>query len=258
MKLGTLNVNGLRSALKKGLLEWVREEDFDILCLQEVRMSPSDFLEVVPEGYFYVHSAAVKPGYSGVAIWSKVKPISTQINFDFPLSDTEGRIAKAEFRDCLVYSMYFPSGTSGDARQEEKYRFLDFIEANAPIFLAQHKNVVICGDINIAHTELDIFHHKTNANTSGFLPRERKWLTRFLESGWVDVFRSSHPGEEVYSWWTTRSATARPNNIGWRIDYQLASQNLVDKVQKSWIVDRNLRLSDHTAVVAEYDISFGY
>ena len=257
MKLGTLNVNGLRSAIKKGFLEWVAKEDFDVLCLQEVRMSEAEVEAVVPEGYHNLHAEAQKPGYSGVAIWSKVRPTSTQIEFDFPLADTEGRIVKAQFSDCIVYSMYFPSGTSGDARQEEKYRFLDFIKSNAASFLKQHNNVVICGDVNIAHTELDIFHHKTNANKSGFLPQERKWLTEFLDSGWVDIFRSQHRGEEVYSWWTTRSATARSNNIGWRIDYHLASQQMATKLQKSWIVDREVRLSDHTAVVAEYDIALG-
>jgi exodeoxyribonuclease-3 len=253
MKIATLNVNGLRAAHKKGIMHWIEDEALDVLCLQEVRMSGTDLLRLIPSGYHSVHVEAEKKGYSGVAIWSKEKPISTQSVFQFPLGDQEGRIVKAVFREYIVYSMYFPSGTSGTERQVQKYAFLKFIAQESSSMLKEHSHVLICGDVNIAHTEIDIFHHKANAKKSGFLPREREWMTSFLSSGWVDVFRAKHPGVEEYSWWTNRAKTARPNNIGWRIDYQLASQKMAEKAKKAWIVNRGLKLSDHTAVVVEYD-----
>lgn len=254
MKIATLNVNGLRSASKKGLISWLEEQDFDVICLQEVRMSREDAAKLVPAGYFNTHAVAQKKGYSGALIWSKVQPQSSQINFDFALGDQEGRIAQNIFHNCVVLSMYFPSGTSGDERQEQKYVFLDFVDRYTKELQKTHSNIVICGDVNIAHTELDIFHHKANANKSGFLPREREWMTSFLAKGWCDVFRQQNQGVEAYSWWTNRSKTAREKNIGWRIDYQLATSGLSEKVISSYIVDRSLKLSDHTAVVAEYDM----
>jgi exodeoxyribonuclease-3 len=254
MKIATLNVNGIRAASKKGMLDWIVTEDFDIICLQEVRMPAADIETLVPKGYHHVGVAAEKKGYSGVSIWSKEEPLSTQTSFQFPLADNEGRIVKAVFQNCVVYSMYFPSGTTGSVRQLQKYEFLDFLNKQSSSLLDEHRHVLICGDVNIAHTEKDIFHHKANAKKSGFLPEEREWLTSFLASGWVDVFRSMHPDTEEYSWWTNRSKAARPKNIGWRIDYQLASKGLADRAKSSWIVDRSLKLSDHTAVVVEYDI----
>ena len=155
----------------------------------------------------------------------------------------------------MVLSMYFPSGTSGDKRQEQKYVFLDYVDEYTKELQKSHDKILICGDVNIAHTELDIFHHKANANKSGFLPREREWMTSLLQKGWSDVFRQKNLGVEAYSWWTNRSKTAREKNIGWRIDYQLATRSLSDKVLSSYIVDRSLKLSDHTAVVAEYDFN---
>ena len=254
MKIATLNVNGLRASIKKGFLDWLENSGIDIICLQEVRMDAADLEKKVPKGWHNIHVAAQKKGYSGVAIWSKIKPKSWKKNFAFDLSDNEGRIIKAEFENCIVYSMYFPSGTSGTSRQDEKYRFLNFIEKNAPVFQQQHEHVLICGDVNIAHTALDIFHDKANAKNSGFLPRERDWMSSFLQSGWKDVYRECHPKKEIYSWWSNRSRTARSKNVGWRIDYHLASPALANKVQESSILEREIVLSDHTAVIVEYNI----
>ena len=254
MKVVTLNVNGLRAANKKGLLSWLEEQNFDVICLQEVRMSREDTAKLVPMGYFNTHAVAQKKGYSGASIWSKEKPLSSKIHFDFELGDQEGRIAQIIFQNCVILSMYFPSGTSGDERQQQKYVFLDFVDQYTKELKESHEHILICGDVNIAHTELDIFHHKANANKSGFLPREREWMTNFLKEGWIDVFRDKNPDLEAYSWWTNRSKTAREKNIGWRIDYQLASSALGKKAMSSYIVERSVKLSDHTAVVAEFDI----
>lgn len=255
MKVATLNLNGLRSATKKGLLPWLESQDFDIICFQEVRMSLEDAEKIVPKGYYNTHAVAEKKGYSGASIWSKIEPKSSQVLFDFPLGDQEGRIAQNIYNNCVVLSMYFPSGTTGQKRQEQKYVFLDFVERYAKELSETYTDILICGDVNIAHTENDIFHHKANAKKSGFLPREREWMTRLFSSGWSDVFRQLNPQKEAYSWWTNRSKTAREKNVGWRIDYQIASQSLAAKATKSNIVDRGLKLSDHTAIVAQYDIT---
>ena len=253
MNVASLNLNGLRAATKKGFIPWLEEQNFDVVCLQEVRMSYDDAAKLVPSGYYSTHAVAQKKGYSGAAIWSKIQPQSSQVLFDFPLGDQEGRVAQNIYKDCVILSMYFPSGTSGEERQKQKYVFLDFVDRHAKDLRQTYEHVLICGDVNIAHTEHDIFHHKANAKKSGFLPRERAWMSSFMQSGWSDVYRQVHPDTEAYSWWTNRSKAAREKNIGWRIDYQLASQRLSEKATSSFIVDRSLKLSDHSAVVAEYD-----
>ena len=257
MKIGTLNVNGLRAATRKGLRSWLEKSDLDILCLQEVRMNIADCKEEhkPPVGWFSAQVDAQKKGYSGVAIWSKTKPVQVVARSGLPLADTEGRILKFVYPNLVLYSMYFPSGTSGTERQKQKMVFLQYMTENSQAIQAEHEHVLICGDVNIAHTALDICRDKANAKKSGFLPEERKWVDDFLDDGWIDVYRSLNKGVESYSWWTNRSKTARKDNVGWRIDYHFATKKLAQKAKSAVIVERSTNLSDHSCVIVDYDLS---
>ena len=251
MKVITLNVNGIRSATQKGLLEWLNKENADFILLQEVRALESQLPDLtVLEAYHSYWYAAQKPGYSGVGILSKTKPKTVQYGFGSEEFDAEGRVLRLEFEGFSVVSAYFPSGSSSAERQLAKYRFLAAFEPWMQQ-LKQMGDVLIGGDLNIAHQEIDLKNWRSNLQSSGFLPDERAWMTRVLENGFEDVFRTHVGQTEHYSWWSSRGR-ARQNNVGWRIDYQLCTSNLAARV-KSAAIYRAQFYSDHAPVILEFE-----
>lgn len=233
MKIITLNANGIRAAERKGMFDWFKKQDADILCIQETKaqlhqLPPKDF---IPQGNHFFQADAVKKGYSGVSIYSKKQPIKVSYGIDFAEFDSEGRWVEAEYDDLIVVSLYLPSGSAKEERQDFKYICMEKLEPVFKRLLAGKKPFVICGDWNIAHKKIDIKNWRGNQKNSGFLPEEREWMSKlFDEFGMVDAFRVAEPAEEQYSWWSNRGQ-AWANNTGWRIDYQITSPCLKDKVK---------------------------
>ena len=252
MKIISYNVNGIRAALNKGFEEWLKNEDPDILCLQELKALPEqvpDFYSAL--GYEMYWETADKKGYSGVAILTKHKPLSITKGCNNPLYDKEGRVIRADFNDFSVMCVYMPSGTSGDIRQDFKYDWLDFFYEYAEAVRKEQPNLVICGDYNIAHTEIDIHNPVSNKKSSGFLPEERAWLTKFIESGFIDTFRAFNTQPHEYSWWSYR-ANSRANNKGWRIDYLMATKEMESRLTNGSIL-QEVKHSDHCPISLEID-----
>lgn len=249
IKIVSYNLNGIRAAAKKGFLEWLQEYQPDILCIQETKAQPDQLTEeqLQPEGYFgYFHSAE-KKGYSGVAIYSRDKPNHVEVGTGIDFIDQEGRVLRADFDNYSVISLYAPSGASGDHRQEVKEKFMKVWPDYIQNLRKEIPNLLISGDYNIAHTEIDIHNPSGNKKNSGFLPHERQWLTDLLDLGWVDTFRKLHQGVvDEYSWWSYR-ANSRANNKGWRIDYHLASQELSTYVKGATIL-QDVKHSDHCPI----------
>lgn len=256
MRVVTFNANGIRSATQKGFWEWFAGVDADLLCIQELKAQEKD-LKVVCEyfhGYETVFHFARKPGYSGCAILSKQIPLSTRIGFGVEEFDAEGRYVQADFDNFVLVSAYFPSGSSGEERQEVKFRFLDDFSRHMQSLRSLGKEVIVCGDFNIAHQEIDIKNWKGNLKNSGFLPEERQWMTqRITTDGWVDVFRALDSRSEQYTWWSQRGR-AREKNVGWRIDYQLATPGIAARAMKTRIFAEQ-KFSDHAPVIIDYDWS---
>ena len=239
------NVNGIRSAKRKGLLDWMKTIDPDCMCFQELKARPEDLdndLLEVPGYHAYWHSAE-KKGYSGVAIWSKEVPEHVEIGCGIERYDREGRIIRLDFKEYSLMNIYLPSGNSGDERQSFKDDFLDDFFEYVQKIKEKHPKLVICGDYNIAHTEIDIHNPVANKKSSGFLPHERAWVTKFLESGFVDSFRKFHPEPDIYSWWSFRAAS-RARNKGWRIDYHMVTDALVENCRDQ-IIHKEAVHSDH-------------
>lgn len=252
-KITCLNVNGIRAAEKKGFVDWLMESQPDVLCLQELKALPEQVPASIQElDYHGFYHSAEKKGYSGVGILSKAEPHEVKVGMGIDWVDKEGRVLMAEFDMYRVFSIYAPSGTSGDIRQDVKYKFLDaFFEFITP-YLDDPKPTLFCGDFNIAHTEIDIHNPKANKNTSGFLQEERDWVTKVLASGFEDTFREVNKDVvDLYSWWSYR-ANARANNKGWRIDYHLGTKGTAAKASNG-VVEKDYKLSDHAAVSVEYD-----
>ena len=252
MKCMTLNLNGIRASVKKDLVPWLKAKDFDFICLQEVRAKAEQIPKDIESlGYHSYWSYAEKPGYSGVAILSKQKPIKVTTESGFDLFDTEGRFVEAEYEDFTLLSLYLPSGTSGEIRQELKYGALEFFSKYLKKHKGKDKPLLACGDFNVAHENIDIKNWKGNLKNSGFLPEERAWIGGVqTELGYVDVFRHLNPDEECYTWWSNRGK-AREKNVGWRIDYHLASPSLKGTFKKCWI-EREPKLSDHAPQILEF------
>jgi exodeoxyribonuclease III len=232
MQILSYNVNGLRAAMKNGLIEWLSQHTFDILCFQEVKATPDqvNLLEFEALGYQLVGwYPAQKKGYSGVAIFAKTPADGCVLGCGVPLYDQEGRIIRADFGDITIVNAYFPSGTSGDERQDVKMQFLADFQRWIDTLRQTRPRLVVVGDYNIAHQEIDIHDPVRNKNTTGFLPEERTWMTQWFEGGFTDAFRHAHPDLVEYSWWSYR-AGARGNNKGWRIDYQSVSSNLQSNI----------------------------
>ena len=243
------NINGIRAALKKGLAEWMKEADPSILCVQETKAHPeqvSDRHVFESMGYHQYWHSAEKKGYSGVAIFTKEKPDQVIEGCGNPLYDSEGRIIRADYGDWTLLNCYFPSGTSGDIRQDFKMEFLYYFHNWINELKKERPNLIIVGDYNIAHTEIDIHDPVRNKKNSGFLPEEREWMTKWFESGFADAYRYLNPEKIEYSWWSYR-AQARARNKGWRIDYQSVSNTLKDKLQESFQMNEAVH-SDHCPV----------
>lgn len=253
MRVITANVNGIRSASKKGFFEWLETTQADFVCLQETRAHLSQLSDPLfhPKGYHVFYLDAEKAGYSGVAIFSKAKPDAIVSTLGFPLADTEARYLEFKLGKLSVVSLYLPSGTSSEVRQEQKYLFMD---KYFPILKKQLKSdraYIICGDWNIAHQKIDLKNWRTNQKNSGFLPEERAWLDKVFASGWVDAFRQLNQEPDQYTWWSHRGK-AYENNTGWRIDYQIITPNLADSLQSVEIF-KKLKFSDHAPVIMDYD-----
>jgi exodeoxyribonuclease III len=253
MKLISYNVNGIRSAMNKGFVEWLREENPDIIGLQEIKAQEKDIDATVFNdlGYNLYWYSAVKKGYSGVAIFTKIKPKSIKYGMGLNRYDDEGRMIQADFDEFSFISTYFPSGTTGDQRQQFKYEFLDDVFGYVQDLKRANSNFILSGDYNICHKPIDIHNPVSNKNSSGFLPEERAWMDKFTESGFIDTFRHFNADPHQYTWWSFR-ANSRAKNLGWRIDYHMATKEMQNKL-KSAVILPNITHSDHCPVVLEIE-----
>lgn len=256
LRIISLNLNGIRSAWSKNVLPWAASQHADIFCLQELKAQLPDLTSemMAPDGMHAFYHCAEKKGYSGVGIWSRQKPDRVVEGFDGGEFDTEGRYIRADFGNLSVISLYLPSGSSSPERQEAKFRFLDVFLPHMLALRAEGREIVLCGDWNIAHQAIDLKNWKSNQKNSGFLPEERAWLSRvFDEQGWVDVYRSLYPdaGEACYTWWSNRGQ-AWAKNVGWRIDYQIATPGISASARQAEVYKAE-RFSDHAPLVIDYD-----
>ncbi|MCF0252951.1 MAG: exodeoxyribonuclease III [Duodenibacillus sp.] len=253
-RIVTFNANGIRSATTKGFWNWFDSIGADVLCVQELKAQLPDLppeLTARPGWHAHLHCAR-KRGYSGCGVWSRRAPAAVALGFGDEEFDAEGRYVRCDFEDFSVVSVYFPSGTSGDERQQAKYRFLARFQEHMDRLRERGLPVVVCGDMNIAHKEIDLKNWKGNLDHSGFLPEERQWMTDCLgEHGWCDVFRRLDPRPEQYTWWSQRGQ-ARAKNVGWRIDYQLAACGMEESARSTFIY-KDEKFSDHAPLVIDYD-----
>lgn len=251
MKIISYNVNGIRAAMNKGFVDWLKSENPDILCLQELKALPEQIETAIFEdlGYQLFWEPAEKKGYSGVAIFSKINPLHVEHGCGNPLYDLEGRVIRADYEDFSVMSVYMPSGTSGDIRQDFKYEWLDFFLPYVADLKKTHPQLMISGDYNIAHKPIDIHNPISNKNSSGFLPEERAWLSKYIESGFIDTFREFNTQPHEYSWWSYR-ANSRANNKGWRIDYHMATSEMKGRLIGASILNQAVH-SDHCPILVE-------
>ncbi|WP_328481382.1 exodeoxyribonuclease III [Streptomyces sp. NBC_00377] len=262
----SVNVNGLRAAAKKGFVEWLADTSADVLCLQEVRAEPEQLPETVraPEGWFVTHAPAAAKGRAGVSLYSRREPDAVRVGFGSAEFDGSGRYVEADLPGVTIASLYLPSGEVGTDRQDEKVRFMDefltHLKALRARAAADGREVLVCGDWNIAHQQADLKNWRSNTRNSGFLPEERDWLTQVFtagDGGYVDVVRALHP--EVagpYTWWSYRGR-AFDNDSGWRIDLQVATPSLADKAVKGFVeraATHGERWSDHAPVTVVYDL----
>ncbi len=255
MRIITLNANGIRSAEKKGFYSWMQKQNPDVVCIQETKAQFHQLDEETfcPEGYHCFYHDAEKKGYSGVAIYAKKQPDLIINGLGIEDIDSEGRYIETQFGDLSVISLYLPSGSSGDERQIYKFSFLDRFMGHLKGLKNNNRHYVICGDWNIAHKEIDLKNWRGNKKNSGFLPEERAWLDQlFAEGHWHDAFRLINQEADQYTWWSNRGQ-AWANNVGWRIDYQIISAQLKDKVLATSIY-KDERFSDHAPLIMDYDI----
>jgi len=250
-----VNLNGVRSASSKGCCAWLARQDAEIVCVQELKAQAADMSPEMlnPDGYHGYFHYAEKKGYSGVGIYSRTQPEQVAEGLGIPDIDAEGRYIRADYGNLSVISLYLPSGSSGDARQAVKFSFMERFVPYLRELKASGREVVLCGDWNIAHKEIDLKNWRGNKKNSGFLPEERAWLTHvFDEIGFVDVFRSLHPdAQEQYTWWSNRGQ-AWAKNVGWRIDYQIATPGIAARAIETSIYKEE-RFSDHAPLTIRYD-----
>ncbi len=252
-KIITYNVNGIRSAMSKGWLDWVKIVDPDIICLQELKAQPEQLpiLQFQEAGYTCYSETAMKKGYSGVAILTKEIPNKVVNGMGNQMYDSEGRFIRADFGDVSVISVYHPSGSSGSVRQEFKMVWLNEFHSYINELRKERPNLIIAGDYNICHKPIDIHDPIRNARSSGFLPEEREWIGGFIDNGFVDSFRAFNTEPHQYTWWDFRTR-ARERNLGWRIDYLMVSKSLEDKMKRAVILSDVVH-SDHCPVLLEID-----
>ncbi|HEX5421747.1 MAG TPA: exodeoxyribonuclease III [Gammaproteobacteria bacterium] len=255
MKIISFNANGLRSAARKGFFDWFAEQEADVLCVQELKAQAEQLEDEAyhATGYRRYLFPAERPGYSGVAIYSRIEPSEIVTGYANTEFDAEGRYLEAVFDDFSVASVYFPSGSSSPERQIAKFRFLESFEAHMAALLGRGKPCILCGDINIAHKEIDLRNWRSNQKNSGFTPEERAWLDHlFDEVGYVDAFRVVNQSADEYTWWSNRGR-AWEKNVGWRIDYHLITPDLKPAVSAASVF-REQRYSDHAPLILEYDL----
>jgi exodeoxyribonuclease-3 len=247
------NLNGIRSAARKGFFEWMAKQSADFICVQELKAQAADMTPefLAPEGYVGHFHYAEKKGYSGVGLYSKRKPNAMRIGFGNPEFDAEGRYVECDFGDLTVISLYCPSGSSSEERQIAKFRFMEAFLPHLQQLRESGREVVICGDWNIAHQERDLKNWKGNKKNSGFLPEERAWLTHLFEQvGLVDVFRQVDQRDEQYTWWSNRGQ-AWAKNVGWRIDYHISTPGIAANAHAVAIY-KDERFSDHAPLTIDY------
>ncbi len=255
MKIISLNANGIRAAHRKGFFDWMQEQKADVICIQETKAQvdqlTSDILE--PKGYFSYFNDALKKGYSGVAIYTRKQPDNIQTSLGWAHADDEGRYLQVDFGALSIISLYLPSGSSGEERQTIKFDFLDRFMPILKKYCKQKHEYIICGDWNIAHKEIDLKNWKGNLKNSGFLPEERAWMDELFESvGMVDAFRAINQEPDQYTWWSNRGQ-AWAKNVGWRLDYQVVTPQLANKI-KSVAIYKETRFSDHAPLIINYDL----
>ncbi len=254
MKIITYNVNGIRAAMKKDFLGWLKDFNPDIVCIQEskAQMEQIPILEFQEAGYKSYWYSAKKKGYSGVGILTKQEPDNLVYGMGMQKYDEEGRFIRADYGDISIVSVYHPSGSSGDLRQAFKMQWLDDYLDYVEELKKERPNLILCGDYNICHKPIDIHDPVRNATVSGFLPEEREWLSKFLEHGFIDSFRAFNQEPHQYSWWSYRTR-ARERNLGWRIDYNMVAEPLKEKMKAAAILNEVVH-SDHCPVLLEMDV----
>lgn len=253
LKVISANLNGVRSAAKKGFFAWMNQTQADVVCVQELKAQIADLtpeLRQTAEGWHSYFHCAEKKGYSGVGIYSRQPAVQVVEGLGVDWIDAEGRYLRADFADCSVISLYLPSGSSSEDRQAVKFRFLEVFLPHLQALIAEGREIIICGDWNIAHQEIDLKNWKGNLKNSGFLPEERAWLSAVLAQGWVDVWRAHEPEQPGYTWWSQRGQ-AYANNVGWRIDYQIVTPKLAATTQRAEVFKES-KFSDHAPLVVEY------
>ena len=255
MRVITLNVNGIRSAASKGLFPWLAQQDADVICLQEVRAREDQFAghDIALPGYHAAYYPAERPGYAGTALYSRQEPQRLVRGFGVSEFDQEGRYLEAQFPEVAVVSLYLPSGSSGPERQASKDRFLKKFMPHLRALRRRRRPYILCGDWNIAHREIDLKNWKSNQKNSGFLPHERAWLDELFDDvGFIDAFRHVNDGPDQYTWWSNRGQ-AWAKNVGWRIDYQVASPALAGAPRAAQIY-KAARFSDHAPLIMDYEL----
>ncbi len=256
MKVVTFNANGIRSAARKGFYEWMLDLDADFICIQELKAQQDQLTPdmLAPHGYFGYFHCAQKKGYSGTAIYTKHPPEKVHRGLGWGDFDAEGRCVRVDYDALSIISIYLPSGTSSDERQQFKEVILERLKPVLTDFQRQRRNFIICGDVNIAHRPADLRNWKGNRNNSGFLPQERAWMDwLFGAAGFIDAFRIADTRPGQYTWWSNRG-NAYENNVGWRLDYQIVTPELKERIE-SVTVFRDIKFSDHAPVIGTYRVS---
>ena len=248
------NVNGLRAIHKKGFLEWLAKERPDILCLQETKASPDQLPATLRDidGYQTYFSSAERKGYSGVGLYTRTKPDRVSYGFGIEKFDREGRVIIAEYREVVLFNIYFPNGKSSAERLEYKMEFYDAFLECVDKLKREGRNIIVCGDVNTAHKEIDLARPKANETISGFSPEERAWIDQFLGQGYVDIFRMFNDKPQQYTWWD-QMTRARDRNVGWRIDYFFVNEQFTNRVKNAYILP-DVMGSDHCPVGLDFDV----
>ena len=255
MRIITANLNGIRAAARKGFFDWLPQQDADVICIQETKAQFNQLSDVVfhPAGYHCYYHDAIKKGYSGVAIYSRIEPLAVQYGIGWDYIDNEGRYLSVELPQAHIISLYMHSGSASEERQNLKFKFMDEFLPHLEQLQQRDKPTIICGDWNIAHKKIDIKNWRGNQKNSGFLPEERAWMdSLFNDSTYIDAFRQVNQQEHQYTWWSNRGK-AWDNNTGWRIDYQVISHHLEQKVLAADIYKQQ-RFSDHSPLIIDYDL----